>query len=193
MSYTDEEIRNALLSDETTRNEVFRYLYYHWPCRPKVFSFLRKRGVDQDECQDIYKDGLVALDQAILTERYTSKKGDMQGYFFGICRFIWMKRLNKDKKLEFNDELVEIGDEKFISTLYNQELSTILNKLLSGMKQRCRDVIKLWSLGFKMKEIAQQMGYANEVVARKSKHQCLKTLTAKVKNNEYLLKELKNW
>ena len=48
--------------------------------------------------------------------------------------------------------------------------------LLGQLGQRCKDVMLLWSRGYSMKEIRDELEFSSEAMARKTKFKCKKKL-----------------
>ena len=194
MKYSDKEILQHLKGSRRQRHEIFKYLYLSWPPRRKIASYLRKKGLNPTESEDVYKDALVALDQAVQMGRYNEEKSPVAAYVFGICRYLWIKRLKKSKeRLKIEETGIDTREQAFINQIFDDELRNNLEEVLSQLTPRCRHILRLWSRAYSMKEISKQMEYANENVARKSKHQCLKALENLIMNNPGIKKRLNPW
>ena len=193
MKYTDSEIVSALKGRASERERMFRYLYLEWSQKDKIMAFLQSKGLDRVESDDVFKDGLIALDQAVQKDRYDPERRPVQAYLFGICRYLWIERLKKKKEESLELKDIDSRDAGFIVQLFDQERAELIDRLLSSLTERCRRILKLWSLNYSMKEIARNMNYASETVARKSKHQCLKALDKYLESNMDLKNRLKKW
>jgi len=67
-----------------------------------------------------------------------------------------------------------------------------LEKLLKTLEPKCREVLRLWSLNYKMREIALRMSYSSEQMAKKKKYLCLKRLKEILDRMPALKRELKD-
>ena len=47
---------------------------------------------------------------------------------------------------------------------------------MTGLGAACQKVLQMWQLSYSMKEIAEELGYKNDAVARKKKRLCMKKL-----------------
>ncbi len=193
-SYTDEHIIKGIKAGGKELEDVMRHLYNDDKLRKDIFSFIQSRGGVVEDAEDIFQDGIRSL---IVNVRRDKFKGEnpTRGYLFGVCRNLWFKKFNRNVRSEnYKSSLkVEDRDEKDPeSELVSQERAELLNKLLEQLGPKCKKVLELWKLSYSMKEIAEELGYKSEGVARKKKHQCFQGLVKIVKENPHLVKLLKN-
>ena len=90
------------------------------------------------------------------------------------------------------DKVAEQQDESItaVDLLIKGDRAEILNKVLSQMKVKCKEVLMHWSSGYKMQEIATLLGYKSDGVARKKKSECMKQLLAYLADKPYIKQQL---
>ena len=60
--------------------------------------------------------------------------------------------------------------------MVEKEQEDTLSRLLESLGDKCKRVLELWQLSYSMKEIAVEMAYKSDGVARKKKRLCMKKL-----------------
>ena len=68
---------------------------------------------------------------------------------------------------------------------------TLLHSLLETLGKNCKEVLLLWGNGYKMRDIADIIGYKSEEMAKKKKYQCFKTLLIYLEQNPEIKKSLR--
>lgn len=68
-----------------------------------------------------------------------------------------------------------------------------VNEILASLKDKCREVLLMWSQKYSMKEIAQAIGYSNDQVVRNKKNHCMKELKERVRNNPQIRQLIHDW
>ncbi|MEO1448820.1 MAG: sigma-70 family RNA polymerase sigma factor [Bacteroidota bacterium] len=166
--------------------KVMRELYQSGGSRTQILEFVQKRGGSRDDAEDVFQEGVRNLVLNIRADKFAGASS-LEGYLFGICRNVWFKKLQKQKReaeiLEQygQQEKAPIPDPEIV--LVDQDRENKLLELLGKLGETCKEVLVLWQMHYNMKEIASRMGYASEGMARKKKHQCLKRLVALIEAN----------
>ena len=155
----------------------------------KITSYLMKQNCSKEDAEDVLYEGLSIF---IMNARSGKFKGEssINTYLVAICKRIWFKKFNKKmlhKKWERNEshELKTSYEENVISA----ELSHGLNILMNNLKEKCKEVLQLWSLSYNLEEIKKKLGYTNAQVVANKKNLCLKELRKQLSDNPKL-KEL---
>ena len=138
------------------------------------------------------------LHDTILSFIRTCMKKDFEittnplSYIKGIARNYWLQELRKNNK-----QVVPLDSDYDLSTtdtyLIDNDRKAVFEKLLSLISIDCREILKLWSFKYKMKEIADKMDFSSEGYAKKKKHLCLKKLISLVENDPKLKKEIRQY
>lgn len=190
--YSDNQIVEAIQKGGKSLDDVMRFIYNHDGWREKIFRYIRSKGGQISDAEDVFQDGIRNL---ILSIRKGAYRGEssVEGYLFSMCRNLWFKQFQKSTRysnLEQNE-----ADEPDLKTpevvLITEERKQILNQLLKSLGEKCQKVLELWRLNYSMKEIAAEVGYASDGMARKKKHQCMQELVKAVGQSPELKKVLR--
>lgn len=176
--YSDERIISSIKSGGRELEEGMKFLYLRHSCREMVFRFIQKRNGSREDAEDIFQDGIRFLILQVRAEKYHAH-GDLGAYLYGICKNLWFKRFKKISREEALDarayeEKQEEGDPEL--DLVAKDRQEKIQELMSGLGAACQKVLQMWQLSYSMKEIAAELGYKNDAVARKKKRLCMKKL-----------------
>lgn len=191
--YSDSEIIDAINKGGNKLDEVMRFIYNHGGYREKIFRYIRSKGGQISDAEDVFQEGIRNLIVSIRKGKYRGES-PVEGYLFSMCRNLWFKQFNKSTRTtdlterETQDEIDTASPEV---VLISEERKQILNDLLSALGEKCRKVLEMWRLSYSMKEIAAEVGYASDGMARKKKHQCMQELLKTVKQTPELLNTLR--
>ena len=139
------------------------------------------------------------LHDTILSFIRTCMKKDFEittnplSYIKGIARNYWLLELRKSNRqfvpLDSDSNLLFSTD----TYLIDNDRKAVFEKLLNLISIDCREILKLWSFKYKMKEIADKLDFSSEGYAKKKKHLCLKKLISLVENDPKLKKEIRQY
>ena len=194
----DQILINSIQQGGIKRQEAIRTIYDDVTLKNKVINFVRGHGGNKEDGQDIFHEGIIALDRNIRENKFREETS-LHGYLFSICRFSWMNRARKQAKTTLIEEtkIFDGVDENTPELEFSiKERDQLLGKILGNLGERCRKILEMWKLSYSMNEIASEMGLANDVQARKAKYRChnslMKYLTEHPEINEILEKHYKN-
>ena len=181
--YTDEALIAAIQKGGKACDEALGYLYRTHV--GKVIPFIMARNGTEEEAKDIFQDALVSLLMSIRKGSFEGKSS-LQTFLFAISKNLWYRRFSRNQlsenyKANHVEETVE-QTTPFVS-LMDQDQQKVLEQLLGKLKPKCREVLNLWAQKYSMKEIAAELGYSSEQVARNKKTACLKELKELVRTN----------
>lgn len=143
----------------------------------KVKAYLKSKGAVEEEAEDCFFEGLSAMVINIRAGKF-NKESSLETYLFSICKMIWYKKFKRmvthqNWADQYDmDETVAGAEIKMIG----EELQKGLALLMGRLKDKCSEVLHLWSLSYSMTEIADTLGYANPQVAMNKKNKCLSEL-----------------
>ncbi|MEL6252330.1 MAG: sigma-70 family RNA polymerase sigma factor, partial [Bacteroidota bacterium] len=174
----DDPFISSIKSGGRELEEGMKYLYLRHSCREMVFRFIQKRNGSREDAEDIFQDGIRFLILQVRAEKYHFS-GELGAYLYGICKNLWYKRFKKMSREEALDERIyeekqEEGDPELY--LVSKDRQEKIKELMAGLGAACQKVLQMWQLSYSMKEIAVEMGYKNDAVARKKKRLCMKKL-----------------
>ena len=150
-------------------------------------------GGDVHEAQDVFHEGIIALDRNIRNDKF-NRDTTIEGYLFGICRNIWNNMWRKKTKMSSNEmnHLQLIENETPELKLYSDEQKNYLNRVLDLIDQPCRQILTLWKSSYSMQEIAEELDLSSAALAKKYRYRCMKKLMGKLENNPQLVEALRN-
>lgn len=181
------EVRASLES----RNRVIKSLYNDENIKSRVIGTLIKKGCKEEMAKDFFSDAILNFIKACYKPEFEVR--NVPNYIVGIAKFLFLNWVTKSSKEQLIDEtkIVESQESPEI-VLIREERKNPLQKLLSQLDETCRKVLLLWSHKKRMKEIAVEMNYKSEGMARKKKHQCLRKLYQIVNDNPALKDDLRS-
>lgn len=173
-----EKVRRSLDS----RNSVIKDLYTSKKLKASINSFILKNSGTKDDVEDLLTHGVMTFIKQCYRPLFELKNSP-EGYIFTIVKYEWMKRrkgrmivVDEEKRPELTTGIT-IEQE-----MIGEERMEALRKAMRSLDDKCRKVLTLWSSDLKMREIALQMGYKSEGMARKKKHECLGKLKLIIKD-----------
>ncbi|CAA9248809.1 MAG: hypothetical protein AVDCRST_MAG56-2027 [uncultured Cytophagales bacterium] len=188
--YTDPQLLSDIRSaDAEANNRAFAFLYrrYFEP----FGHFVRNHGGGGEEAKDVFQEGIIIFYKKV-------KAGEEIGYpatfFFSVCKHLWLDRArqkaNRDRIARTLPGEPAAPDD--LEASLESERNAVLLGLLDKLGEGCCEVL----LGFyyekkNMLELAGEMGYASEAVAKNKKSNCLKKLREMVLGNRNYLDVLK--
>jgi RNA polymerase sigma factor (sigma-70 family) len=172
------------------RQQAIATIYQDSQLKNQVIGFVKNNSGGADEGIDIFHEGIIALDANIRQDKYRGE-GNLNGYLFSTCRFLWLNRLKRNKKMIYTDEsakLDQVMDDTPESLSLAEEQKDIISQLLSKIGEKCQQILELWKLSYSMEEIAEKVGLDNAGIARRQRYNCYQKLLAIVDQEP----ELKN-
>lgn len=152
--------------------------------RGKITAYVLKNSGNQSDAETVLVEGVT---EAILNIRKGKFRGDsMLGtYIFAICRSIWLKTINKNKRFVNAENNLNTEDEvnSPLNAFNDKEIKKAVNSLLGRLGDSCQKVLRMWALHYSMTEISSELGYKNAQIAMNKKNKCLTKLKDVVKNN----------
>lgn len=192
MNYSDEALIETIQNGGPQLNKVMTFLYQNEHYRGFIINWLMQRNATREDAEDIFQDGIKHF---ILNVRNNNFKGQstIKTYLTRICTNLWFSKLRRSNHYEDIKQKI-VQDEGSEPTpediFFANEKETVLKEVLSSLGPLCQKILGLWSLNFKMKEIAQKMEYKSEGMARKKKHQCFQKLMLFLKDRPELSEAL---
>ncbi len=181
ISYSKAEILEAVESKGATLQKMLNTVIKEL-CQCRAFdgtvkSFVRARGGNTEDAEDLIQESLSQLAISLMTKKY---KGDssIENYAFGICKFKWMNVMTKrgiDTVGITDDDKEKVGTDDIEGSFISEETKSSLWSVVSKVSGHCPQYLKLWAQGFSHREIGEQMD-VTEKRARKNTSECRKRL-----------------
>ncbi|MDW3193958.1 MAG: sigma-70 family RNA polymerase sigma factor [Cytophagales bacterium] len=164
---------NQLKSSPSERKAAIQYLYRYY--FKSIKQYILNNGGNSEDAEDIFQEGLVALYEAVLDNRFRNESS-VETYLFAICKNRWLKRWNKIKKWDDNQSPTEEASEPN----YDQDkLMTLLEHLNNSCKKL---LLAFYYYNQSMAEIKALFSLKSEQVAKNKKRNCMKHLIQIVKD-----------
>lgn len=181
--YSDEQILKGILRHD---NIILQYIYkqYYY----NVNYFIRKNQGNEDDASDIFQEAIIIIYRKIKENDLVFEKSSFKGYLFSVCRFLWLKQLEKRRieKEKLNDSLPfqeELYDDNLNELVEKNEKYSLYQKHFSTLSSDCQKLLQLFFDKVSLKEIADIMGYKTEKYAKTRKYKCKELLVSRIKQD----------
>jgi RNA polymerase sigma factor (sigma-70 family) len=162
-------------------------LYTSATYKHPIISFFLSKGLPMDEAQLLWSDVVIHFSKIIKAGKYKDE-GKLGGYLRNTANFLLLNYFRRTNKKQHN-ELTEIILNKEVHDdvpYYSKELKEVLEEQLHRLGGACQEILKMWSLSYSMKEIADKLSLVSAEATRKRKHLCFKKLLESVRSNPEL-------
>lgn len=172
------QIVDLIKAGGTERQKAIALIYRDPKLKNQIVDFVKKNNGSQEDGIDIFHEGIIAFDDNIRKDKYRGE-GDVKGYLYSICRFIWLNKLKRNKRIVYtpeNETLDDIIYDTPESISLVDEQKKILDLLLDQLGDKCKQILEMWKLSYSMEEIAQKVELKNAGVARRQRYKCYQKL-----------------
>lgn len=178
----------------SSRSELIAYIFNNNSLKNVVRQYIKNNGGSDEDANLIYSDMIVQFVKTCFGPKaHTEVNGDLEPYLVGIARYLWLaeiKRKGKGKEFtELNEANIQMSPSPE-SLFITHEKNLLLHNILDKLRSNCRAVLMHWANGFSMQEIANQLGYQSEGMARKKKSQCFAELNDFLMQNPHFKLQL---
>lgn len=166
-------------SGKSGKEAVARALYLDDGLRHGVNKTISNLGAQTDEFHDIFNYTIVQFMKTVLKKTDFQISSNVNSYLFGVARNLYLQKIRSKKlvTVEMSEELVFIDDSPDVDLIIiDEEKREALHEILAQLGVKCKEVLIAWASGYKMKEIAEQLNYRSDVVVRRRKFNCMKSL-----------------
>lgn len=167
--------------------DIYKMMY------PKILAYIKKHDGTEEDAKEIFQKALLQMVVRV-------SKGDFAlttsfgGYFFTVCRNLWIKETKISKHKVTNDtQLHLISEEREIALgALEQEKWDLFQEKLSSLSDNCKEVLAKVFEKKPYVQIADELGYNSENVVRQRVHKCKAKLKEAIqKDSRYLqMKEI---
>lgn len=181
--YNDEQILKGILRhDNLILQHIYKQFYY------QVNLFIKRNSGNEDDANDIFQEAIIIIYRKLKENDLVFKMSSFQGYLFSVCRFLWLKELEKRKieQQRLNDSLPfleEIYDDNLVEIVRKNERYGLYQKHFKTLSTDCQKLLQLFFEKIPMTEIAKIMGYKGDNYAKKRKYTCKELLVSRIKND----------
>lgn len=192
IGYSDEQILKGILRHD---NLILQYIYkqYYY----NINYFIRKNQGSEDDASDIFQEAIIIIYRKIKENDLVFEKSSFKSYLFSVCRFLWLKQLEKRRieKEKLNDSLPyqeDLYDDNLNELVEKNERYGLYQKHFSTLSSDCQKLMQLFFEKVPLKEIAKVMGYKSEKYAKKRKFKCKELLVNRIKQDAEFKKILED-
>jgi RNA polymerase sigma factor (sigma-70 family) len=180
IDYSNLELLNGIQRNDTI---VLQYIYKNF--YSKINFFIKKNTGDDEDANDIFQEAIIIIYRKLKANDVVLDCS-FETYLYSICRFLWLKELDKRKIEQENIK----DNQEFQEDIYDEELEKMVDlndryrlyqKHFTNLGKDCQKVLQLHFEKVSLKNIAQIMGFKSEKYAKKRKFRC----------KEYLIKSIK--
>ena len=151
--------------------------------KPAFLGFARKNYpvLSEDDAMDAFQDAVVAVCRNFAKGKSLNEDTSFQTYLFKIGNYKLLDKIKKDGRqvtFTMHGEIkLQNIEEPETEVSQEEENKEMVRKYLAMMGENCRRIMELFYFDrLNMHEIAEEMGYKNENVAKKTKSTCLEKL-----------------
>ncbi len=190
--YNDEQILKGILRhDSLILQYVYKQYYY------KINYFIRKNQGNEDDASDIFQEAIIIIYRKLKENDLIFEKSSFAGYLFSVCRFLWLKQLEKRRieKERLNDSLPyqeNLYDENLVELVDKNERYGLYQKHFATLSTDCQKLMQLFFEKVSLREIAKVMGYKSEKYAKTRKYKCKEILIKRIKQDTEFKKILED-
>jgi len=184
-----QEIVDSIINGDNSM--VLNYLYK--TALPQIKKFICQNSGDEEEAKDIFQDAVVSLFTTVKTGKYDSEK-DVNGFLFFVSRNLWINYVKKrGRQMDISKMHLPLYEDNHEAVIMSREKEAQINQFLELAGIKCQQLLKhVIYDNFSMKEIAKQMNFASEAVAKVTHHRCKQKLMDLVANNKSLINIFKD-
>lgn len=151
-----------------------------------VHKYLNRNGGNPDDAKDVMQEAMLSFFVKLKMDEFNLRISPL-GYFFGISKNVWQKRIREIKvdnqlKLDLllNPDMNESGVDK------NQEeyIRVLLFRKLTLLKKECQDIISMYLQKIPYRKIAENLNINSEVTLRVKKKHCLDRLLFLIRSDD---------
>ncbi|MBN1115820.1 MAG: sigma-70 family RNA polymerase sigma factor [Bacteroidales bacterium] len=182
-SYSDEQILKGILRHD---NLILQYIYkeYYY----KVSFFIKKNQGSEDDANDVFQEAIIVIYRKLKENDLIFDKSSFHGYLFSVCRFLWLKQLEKRKieKDKLNDTLPyqdDLYDDNLVEIVEKNDRYSLYQKHFKTLGSDCQKLLQLFFDKVPLKDIARIMGYKGEKYAKTRKYKCKEILINRIKQD----------
>lgn len=187
-AYTDEQLIALLRGHDAERETALRFIFVESGWRKVALHVILAMGGELHEAEDAIQEAIIVMDEHVRLGKFRGASS-LKNYFIGICRGRWQSNRRSVRRMEWTETplpLTHPDAEEPESLLLQSEQQHAIRNILAQMDERCRELLRLYMLGYSMEEIAEAADLGNANNARQRVHQCRQKLSKLVESTSLL-------
>ena len=186
-SSSDQEIVEALKRERDVDTTV-RYLYHtHFDA---LTNYIRTNSGNEEDAEDFFQEALVVFIKVVKQGKF---RGDssVKTFLYAIMRNLWLNELKRRNKAQVREttyyEQSEQEENNAHELVQENETTRQIMAFFDQLGKNCKRIMVLFYYqDVSMKDIAREMKYDSEQVARNTKYKCSKKLMTLLDSNPAL-------
>ncbi len=190
--YSDEQILKGILRHD---NLILQYIYkqYYY----KINYFIKKNQGSEDDASDVFQEAIIVIYRKLKENDLIFEKSSFAGYLFSVCRFLWLKqlekrRIEKEKLIDSLPFQEDLYDENLVEVIEKNERYGLYQKHFATLSTDCQKLMQMFFEKVPLREIAKVMGYKSEKYAKTRKYKCKEILIKRIKQDTEFKKILED-
>lgn len=180
MNQTDAQLLEGLAQNREDALRAIQELAF-----PAILRLIETNHGLRQDAEDLFQEALI-----VVYLRY--KEGNLtltcrlSTFIYAICRNMWMERVRREaRQVQLDESQMEIVDltPSTLEAMEETEKNLIMTRSLAQLGEDCQRLLKLFSAGLSMRDIARELNYSSERYARKRKFSCKEALLELVKKD----------
>lgn len=160
----------------------------------KVQNYIVSKGASKDDAEDLFQEALLIFYKKAIEEPL-DKSFNVGGFLMSIAQNKWFSQLRRKEMMSrHHDEIIHHEKERHSQYMfdYTEERDKLITTILTSVGKNCYELLKLVIYeNMSLKEVAKEMGYSTEAVAKSTHYRCKQKLIAELKDKKHI-KELLN-
>ena len=147
------ETINDLRQQALSSDELKRWLASEQEYHDLIRRFIIKNGGQEKDVEDTIQEGIYRLLINIENDAFR-RDSSLKTYLFRICRNIWISQLRRQCKWREIEGILSTKVSYPLATDHRvnlQDRAKLLEEALASLSPSCREVLRLWTLGYSMK------------------------------------------
>ena len=164
----------------------------------ELVQYIKRMTPDPDTYDTVFHDTILNMVNIMMTGK--AEIANPRLYMKAVARNVYLALVQKVKRhQQVLKQYQDLGQGNEIETvspedifLY-QERKQLLDLILEGTTDDCKEVLLKWAHNYRMKEIAEDMTYASKDYDKRKKYLCLQNVIKAIKSNPKLKKLLSRY
>ncbi|MFH0895996.1 MAG: sigma-70 family RNA polymerase sigma factor [Bacteroidota bacterium] len=183
MDYSDREILNGIAAGDS---RVIKYCYAVFG--PKIRKFIKQRGGDESEAEDIFQEAMLILWE----KKMESLSCSFSSFLHAICKFILYRKIEKNAKMTYISDMDYLAMDNDIEfQIEKAEKLWLIEKHISKLGPSCREILNLYNKGCSQSDIVDKFKQSDSYL-RFKRSDCKKKLIESIKSDPQYLEIINN-
>lgn len=182
MSSKDDHIVQQIRSGGKAREDAMKEIVRWNQVKNTITNYVRANSGNAQDAQDMFYEAVVVLDNKIRNGDF-KHTGSIKGYVTSCAKYIWMNRLKKVGTEKYFEDISLVSDMAYRPTFVseNPQISwDLVQTHWLQLSEQCRQILKMWTVGYSMADIFEELDISSPAMAKKRKYTCLKKLKSMV-------------